>query len=342
MNNKDNLTYKMKKVAELFKLDLRKKSPKGWISATCPFCGKDDKFAIKFNHNRSTHKNHVSFNCFHGSCQQKGTEFHLFKKLDVLHLLGNKDFISTDKVENSLKEQQQSIDCDVPVRHKPFGFRRIYDNEYLNSRGFESWQYEMYTIGQTQLDFKLKDYVIFLIEEQSKNRGYVARLTWSKQKVKQKENQGKLVLRYRNEPSVDFSKILFGLDQVTQQTQHVILVEGPLDKTNVDKLIRANKQNLIACVCSFGKKLSIEQIYKLRNKGTNVHIVTVLYDPDAVTAAKNYSHQLLSWFDTIKVGYLQSIDPGEIQTTNHLLHILDQSYTPNLFDIEKVQKNKLR
>lgn len=337
------LTFRMKKVAELLNLNLNKKSPKGWIAAKCPFCNRDDKFAVKFNHDRKLHKNHISFNCFHGSCQQKGTEFHLFKHLDVLHFLGSRDFISTDKVQNLINtESIESVQTQTPIRHKPFGFRKITDNKYLNSRGFESWQYDFYTIGTTKLDYHLKDYVIFLIEEQQKNRGYVARITWSKEKIKQVEASGKLVLRYKNESTVDFSKILFGIDQVDDNTTDAILVEGPLDKTNVDKLIEANKQNNVVCLCTFGKKISINQIVKLRSKGKNIHTVTVLYDPDAIQASKNYSQQLQSWFETIKVGCLQSIDPGEIEDYNQLHTILNNSITPNEFDVSKVQMKKLK
>jgi DNA primase len=339
----NDMTHRMQKVAEAFNLNLRNKSPKGWIyGGTCPFCNRSDKFGIKLNYERGKYRNHVSFNCFHGSCQEKGSEFKLLKEVGLLHLISDGEFIGEkDKLEQlTFISEEVDIDDEVPTKHKPFGYRRVDSDPYLNGRGFKPWQYQTYNVGRTKMYDPLKDYVIFLIEEDGENKGYVARLTWSKEKIKQQEDLGRLVLRYKNEGGVDFGKLLFGIDEIVSEvTKRVILVEGVTDKANVDKLLRLNLNEKTKCCCSFGKKISEEQIFKLWKKG--VEQIVVLYDPDAVDASKQYSYQLKLWFNNVKVGYIHSNDPGDVDR-KELLEVLKNAETPGTFDVMRVQKFNLK
>jgi len=338
-----NLTYRQQKIVEILNLDLNNTSPKGWIyGATCPFCNRSDKFGVKLNFDRTSHKNHISFNCFHGSCQAKGTEYKLLKQLDMLHIIQVGEFIG-DKQRLEKKQifstEQKKLELDLPDRHPPFGFRRIKTNNYLESRGFQSWQFDTYYIGKTKLVPKLKQYVIFLIRENQKNKGYVARLEMTKQQQQQYElRTGKKLTKYINEAGVDFGKLLFGIDEVTEQTQHVILVEGVTDKSNTDKQLNLYQSSETKCLCTFGKKMSVEQMTKLHNKG--VSKITLLYDPDAVNASKKYSNQLTTLFSDVKVGYLHEKDPGEANA-DELIQAISTAVSPIIFDTDKVQKYKL-
>lgn len=339
-----DLTYRQKKVVEVLGLSLKNTTPKGWIEGgTCPFCGKDDKFGVRLNQDRTRYKNHISFNCFHGSCQEKGNEFKLLKHMNLLHLIADGEFIGkTEKVEMQSFEEvlDEALDLKVESRYKPFGFKRVTQDDYLDSRGFEPWQYELYNIGRTRLFDRLKNYVIFLIEEDGVNKGYVARLTWDNDRIQQYEQRtGKKVLRYNNEGGVDFGKLIFGIDEIDENTREVLVVEGVTDKANVDRILRkANKSHRVKCICTFGKKMSDEQIMKLWIKFRGK--ITLLYDPDAVNASKRYAHHLQLWFSNVKVGYLHSKDPGDL-SYEELLEILDSTLTPNQFDADKVQKFKL-
>jgi DNA primase len=342
LENMSKITYRQQKIIDTFGIDVRNTSPKGWIlGGECPFCHQKDKFGIKLNHERSRYKNHISYNCFHGSCQEKGTEWLLLKEINMLHLIQDGEFIGAkDEIDKlNFIMEEMATDIDVPTRHKPFGFKRVEVDPYLKNRGFESWQYEKYHIGRTKLYDPLRDYVIFLIEEGGLNKGYVARLIWSKEKIAEEEAKGKLVLRYKNEAGVDFGKMVFGLDEIIQGTTHtVILVEGVTDKSNVDKLLQLNQEDDIKCCATFGKKVSEEQILKLWGKG--IKNIIVLYDPDAVDASKQYSYNLSMWF-SVKVGYLHSQDPGELNYVQ-LEKVLQNLQTPGQFFIDKVQKKSLK
>lgn len=338
----NNLTHRMQKVIEVFALNLNNTSPKGWIyGATCPFCNRSDKFGVKLNYDRVKYRNHISFNCFHGSCQQKGNEFTLLKQVGMLHLIRDGEFIGAkDRLDElTFMFDQVDVDITVPTRHKPFGYKRVDSHPYLNSRGFEPWQYQLYNIGVTRLYDPLKEYVIFLIEEQGDNKGYVARLTWSAQKIQQQEAQGKLVLRYKNESGVDFAKLVYGIDEIVQgTTDTVIIVEGVTDKANVDKLLNLHLNDKMKCCCTFGKKISEEQIIKLWSKG--ISQIIVMYDPDAVDASKQYSYQLELWFSRVKVGYLHYKDPGDL-SHQELIDVMNNLQSPAQFDTTRVQKFKL-
>ena len=129
------------KVAELFDLDSTgQKTPKGWYLSQkeCPFCGKDSKhFGVKFNIDRNQYRNHLVFNCLR--CQEHGSEFKLFKQMEMLHFLEDGDFIKVNEkieLDNKVAEyikkkhsKESGIDIDVITRHPPLGYRRVFEDE---------------------------------------------------------------------------------------------------------------------------------------------------------------------------------------------------------------------
>lgn len=333
------------KVFELFDLNEKYKSPKGWITSpkACPWCGKDGHhLGFKMTVKTVRHNNEVSFNCF--KCGVKGGEFLLFKQLNQLDFLKQGDYIKREELIEKrtigIEEEEEVLDLSVPKRHKPLGFKRVSSDDYLISRGFEDWQFEQYIIGRTRLTAKLKDYVIFLITEDGENKGYVARITWSKEKiVKYEKDTGKKVIRYRNEGGVDFARLLFGLEEIDENTVTVILVEGVTDKANIDRHLRVlGIHGEVKCCCTFGKKISNEQVEKLRLKG--VPELIFLYDPDAVESSKQHSMRVKRKFRKVSVGFLKDQDPGDLSLQN-FKNVLQQLEDPINFSINRVQKRIL-
>jgi len=342
MNN--NHTYIQNEVIKAFKLDVRNKSPKGWIQgAICPFCNQNDKFGIKLNKVKGgQYRNHISFNCYRGSCQEKGSEYKLLTVIGKGHLLKHGEFIGdTEKVTNTIIAVEEIMPkLEVPTVTLPFGFRRCSTHPYLVGRGFQPWQFETYVIGTTKLDTGLKNYIIFSVTEEGEHKGYVSRIVWDGATIDQYERStGRRVAKYKNEGGVDFGKLLFGIDEITENTEQVILVEGVTDKTNVDVELELYSSEEVKCCATFGKKISEEQIVKLWLKG--VRKVTLMYDPDAIEESKRYGHVLELWQMDVKVGYLSDKDPGELNR-EQIHQVLLDSKTPNQFSIDKVQKRKLQ
>ena len=340
-------TRVQQKTYEVFELDERHASPKGWITSPkeCPWCGKDNHhFGIKFTKKTAKHNNEVSFHCF--KCDVRGGEYLLFRQLDMLTFLQQGEYIKQDKVlEKKIDtrmlsyDKDDELDLEVVTRHKPFGFRRVETDEYLLERGFELWQFSEYVIGRTKLSHQLKNYVIFLVMENGENKGYVARIAWHKDKIEKEEAKtGRRVIRYRNEGGVDFAKLLFGIDELDAHTLTVILVEGVTDKANIDRLLnRLNLRDRIKCCCTFGKKISDEQAEKLYRKG--IKNIVFLYDPDAIEASKQYSIKLKRRFKVL-VGFLRDKDPGDL-SLQEFENVMDGLEDPVNFSVNRVQKRKL-
>lgn len=321
------LTRVHNKVCELLNINPNHTTPKGWIiGGTCPFCGSDEKFGVRLNKPNARYSNHVSFNCFHGSCQRKGGEFVLLKELGQASWLKDGEHVNHHiKLENVIEQSEEDVEIEIkaPTLTKPTGFKRVSTHDYLNDRGFEPWQYEVYTIGVTKILSMFKDYVFFLITENGENKGYVARSirekSWIEEHNKEIKAYNKTVpkserkreyLRYINESAADFGRLLFGLDQVTEFTHTVILVEGITDKANVDRwLMRHDLDQEYVCLCTFGKKISDAQRIKL-SMIDGLMTVIVMYDPDAVDEVKRYGQMIEGV--AVKGVYLKDKDPGDL------------------------------
>lgn len=339
-----------KKVIEIFNIDPQKTTPKGWCLSPkeCPFCGKANRhFGIRLNYDRGRYKNHLTYNCF--KCREHGADFLLFKKLDMLSFIQDGEFVKqgeklnlVNKIKLKREFKKSGLDLEVVTTRLPLGYKRTFSDKYLDSRGFEDWQYELYDVGRTTLLHKLKNYIIFSIRENGENKGYLARHVWSKQKIKDYETKtGKKILRYANEGGIEFEKLLFGIDEITDNTTTVILVEGGFDKTNVDKQLQLHLQEDIKCCCTFGKSLSEVQIEKLRIRG--IKKIYLLYDNDAVSESKRYSDMLKAAFSIIKVCFISpdcKDDAGDFDYKTLMFH-LETAQDPINFINSKLQKRKL-
>jgi len=222
-----NMTFIQKKVVEYFQLNTNYKSAKGWIyGGKCPWCNNSDKFGVKLNQTTAQYKNQISYNCFHGSCQQRGSEFKLLNHIGLGHLLKHGEFIGEkEKIKNTLfAEDEESSSIEVEEVSLPLGFRRVLSDPYLEGRGFEPWQFQYYIIGRTKWYAPLKDYVLFSITEDGKHKGYIGRSTWSREQMDDynasiklfnatcdKENRKREHVKFNNEGGVDFGKFYLDL-----------------------------------------------------------------------------------------------------------------------------------
>jgi len=339
-----NLTQRQQKTVDLLGIDLKRRSNNGWYTGfSCPNCGRSDKVGVKFN-DEPNRKNHVSINCFHGSCGFSGTEYIIFKQLNKLHILFDGEFIGNrETVEIKIRTLEEVLpNIEVPVRHPPFGFKRTYDSVYLNSRGFTKEQYLNVVCGFSQLERRLRNYIIFLTMEEGKNRGYVSRLTLSKEEIEEfTQKNGYEPLRYLNEP-VEFGKMLYGIDEITENTKKVILVEGITDKFNVDRLLNTHLSDTVKCLACFGKKVTEEQIIKLWTFGQNIETIVLMFDAETVEESRKYSRILSYWFPEIKVAHLEgNDDPGSINQ-EQINYIMANLKSPDQYEVSFMPKIKLR
>lgn len=343
-----DLTSTQEQVLNLLRVSTRKRTTKGWImGATCPKCGKSDKFGIKLNEDRSgEYKNHITGHCFHGHCEFSGSEKTLFRALGREDLISEyeyrEDLGTLSRLQLKTKKEEEYIP--LKKRHSPLGWRRLYSDDYLESRGFSKGCFERYKVGRTKIDTKLKDYLIFLVLEDEINKGYIARIDWETKRFiaeneKRKSDGISLLPKYKNEGGIEFSEVLYGYDEVVEDTHTIILVEGILDKTNVDRELELYKWNEIKCLCTFGKKISSIQIQKLKNK--KIESVILMYDPDAIESIKQYSYNLMMEIENVGVGKLiGEKDPGDMNR-EELLLILKNLESVLSYGIENIKKLKI-
>lgn len=326
-------------------LNLKLTGRKGWYGGVCPWCGKD-KFGVKFN---DEYQGRIvsSFNCFSGSCGQKGSLVELLKFLDRLDLVEFKFIIDSEKDlvnKIDISVEVEDLDVSVPVISPPFGFRREFTNRFLEEeKGFLSSDFVKFQIGSSRIEPALQGYIIFLVLEEGLVRGYLGRLPMTKEEYKIYEQNCKAVgkwvkPRFKNSDS-EFGKLLGGIDELTEETQTVILVEGFTDKQNVDKILGLDLQEDVKCLCTFGHKVSHEQIRKLQIR--KIKNIILLFDPDSIEDSKFYGFELNKYFNTL-VGYVDSItkDIGSL-TKEELFSVLDTLESPESFSMSKLQRREL-
>lgn len=330
------MAYKDRIISEL---KLKKFGVKGWMGSkdlVCEQCGKYDKTGVLFT------KDSGIFNCM-----RCGVSFHLNKFLKSI----GKDYLIEKGYEVSLYSklkplfsQEQSEENKVkelPIRNIPIGFKRVYDDEYLNKRGFMQYHYDTFEPGITNLDLSRKHTVIFKIFDQDKRLvGWLARSKrtkeWHKENLENfKLGKERLVLRYDNSPNTDFSYILGGIVEVTQETDTVILVEGLFDKVNIDRNLGLHESDEIKCLFTFGDTIKEPQIEILRGF-KNLKNIYLLYDYGTIVNSKKYGMILLSELPdvNIKICDIQKKDkdPGDLnifeinEVLNKSVGVLDFKY----------------
>lgn len=295
---------------------LRPFGAKGWLSSkflTCPHCGKSDKFGVSFTEDGGK----GCYHCF--KCDKKGSIFSLLRAINRPDLIikdGDEgEYQLDDKLSvglNIMAEKEDDLAC--PECSMPLGFRPLTESEYLKGRGWEPWQLKAYHAG-TSIDPKLKNKITFLLYEDGKVIGYLSRSLLSKEWHKQnladfKAGKASLVLRYDNSHETPFERVVGGIDEITEETDTVIIVEGIMDKAGTDRTLGLNESPYVKCCFTCGCKLSEAQMLKIYRKG--VKNIILCYDPDTIQQVKSASMKLSRKFN-IKIAELHGEkDPAEM------------------------------
>lgn len=295
----------------------------------CPFCNKKGKWGIKFN----DAGNNGAFHCF--KCGTKTT----LKKF--LEKIGRKDLIKQD-YENTVKmqkltpliddEEEETVEeikeCILPKK-----LEYIEKDDYLDKRGFVKRYYEEFRPAETKffLERKLHDKFIFQFTMNGKLAAWLARSKkskeWHEENLKRfKEGTEKLVLRYENSRD-GFSHVIGGYDNITNETDTVIIVEGMFDYISVDTKLHLYESPDIKCVFTFGNNMGLSQIRLLRDK-PGIRNVILMYDPDKPEMIKTVSMTLQRYFN-VQIAELEDKekDPGDA-TQEELLWALDNMTEP--------------
>lgn len=218
---------------------------------------------------------------------------------------------------------------ELPVKKMPVGWKvSAKSTKYLLSRGITPEDCKRYNIGATDMFCKYENYVLIPVYDGGEIRGFLGR--YGARKVPDNK------LRYNNSIGTEFAELLFGYDEITDNTSTVILVEGVFDKIAVDKVLHLWDGEEVKCVCTFGKKISDKQIKKLMLKG--VTNVILLYDFDAVKEIKKYGLELEKYFVT-SITYTNKKDIDEC-SEDEALEVFTQLKRPKEFNEGVIGKLK--
>lgn len=329
-------------------LGLKRSGSRGWMMGACVYCGKPDHLGIIFGPI-------ISFKCFR--CGEHGTIFKLLshiKRFDLVRKSGVHKTIPpiflplrgslTDSLSDPLKEVIKELP-DVPP---PVGFKRIYSSPYLEGRGFTSYQFELFPVGTTTISPKWRNRLIFLVINGGRCKGYLGRLTLSKEEIDKRndliEDKKKKIVRYRNSDATDFGSMLFGYDEITLNTTTVILVEGITDKFNVDRVLNLYESEYVKCCVTFGKSISEGQMLLLIDKKLkgSLNEIIILYDYGTVKDSKNSGADLLCYFTTTICHISEEDkDPGDFENGDELLELIGKAEDPVDFYLNKLPKPNL-
>lgn len=309
------------------------------IEADCPYCGKEGKLGI------SIVKDGFPWQCF--SCGESGRAWKLLNYLGRLDLIRNPD-LDTNAVDNLLliRKEVPELDLELAAEDLPMGYRKVADDDYLNSRGWNEEDYFYWEAGRSS-HWKYRDYVILPVYMNGLISGYVSRHIWGKKKIDnhnalvKAEGEGYIILRYRNSTGNEMAKMLYGYDHIVPGiTKTVIIVEGAFDVHSVNRKLDLYEIEDLKCVATFGKKISNEQVYWLQHAG--IENLIILFDPDAVGTTKYKSKELDKYFN-VMVGSIDDPDKdADDLSESELMDVMDNLYHPMDFETEKVVIRKLK
>ena len=327
-------------------LGLKPFGSQGWLTnkeMECPFCGKKGKWGIIFNQSGG-----ATFHCW--KCPRKTTLFNFLKKINRTDLakvtyevkqnamcpqIGE---LQVDKSiwEEQVEEVQELKSVSLPLRLKP-----LIDDEYLNGRGFTKEFYEMFEPSYTNLESKLKNFIIFKMKMDGVCVAWWARSRYSKEWHKEnleayKRGEAELVLRYRNSEN-NFQDLLGGYDQLIEgKTKTVILVEGIFDMINLSNLLGLTQVEDIKCCFTFGNNIGRGQIDALLKK--KVKNVILLYDEGTINESREAALKMRELFDSVLVTAIRrkGVDPGNIDL-EYLDEVLQGAVDPLTFSYNRLE-----
>jgi len=294
--------------------------PSNQYIGKCPFCHKSDHFYI----NRDSYL----WDC--KKCSEDGNIIVLLKLLGRLDLIKFKESVKRDFGDlfddSFLKKEEELKIEEVPDYSMPIGYKRIYSDLYLKQRGFVENDFKCHEVGKTSIIPSLEKYLLFPIRQDGNIKGYVARLCVQSNALK----------RYDNPTAVPFGSLLYGIDEINEETDTVYIGEGIFDKFNIQKGLNFLELDNCVALCSFGKKLSDNQIYLLKLK--NIKKIVLFYDPDAISSINKYIWRLnenmfeteICFNSTFKNEKGELKDPGELNI-DEMAKCLQNKYSPFIF-----------
>ena len=306
-------------------LDIEKETRSGQYICRCPFCGKESHFYIN--------KRTQLFDC--KKCGEYGNIYKLLRFLDKTYLLEGATITDSDTITsvremlaNEIENSEVGL-LELPEVKMPVGWKVLKNsNSYLMGRGITPELCNRYHMGTTNMFRKYKNYVLIPIYDGGKIRGFIGR--YGSKRVPDDK------LRYNNSIGTEFSQLLFGYDEITSRTRTVILVEGVFDKIACDKVLNLWSDDEIKCVCTFGKKISAEQIMKLKLKG--IINVILLYDFDAIREIKKFGLELENNFVT-NITFTTKKDIDEC-SESEALAVFEHLYKPRDFNVDVIGRLK--
>lgn len=315
------------------------------IIADCPFCKKRSKYGIYVGKETERKKLFMS-HCF--SCGRSTNSLEqlleLWDRMDLM-LTGTADL--DGKLNNTLLfplDTEEEIDDRLCIVELPDFYKRTFSHPYLKARGFLFDDYEYFPVGTTnRLNFRFDDYVIFPVIDECDVVGYVSRHTSSKEEIDCHNRRAKIsgdykILRFRNSTENEFVKLLYNYDAVIQDTTDtVILCEGIFDVIALTRKLELYDNEQIACVATFGKKISHTQLFKLQKKG--VRTVVIGYDGDAVDAIKKAASELQPFFNVLIADIPDRNKDWEDLTYEEIYDVFAYRLkTPLAYKINKIQE----
>lgn len=324
---------KLSELLEEPRLDFRKEN----LIAKCPKCGYKE-FGVSLSENHR-------FGCYRKKkCGYSGNIFtllYLLKKYDEYITRGEIYSVSEkpiiDKKINSKIKAPITL-SELPEIDLPIGWKRTFDNEYLNSRGFTDIDYHKFPVGTTKLDSKFENYMIFSIQENGVPKATVARHIWTKEKIDNYnlKNPTKKLPRYKNSVS-GFEQLVLGLEDLSEETTTLILIEGVFDKANIDRILELDYQSEVKCVGTFKCHISPSQLSKIKQKAPNVKKVILLYDNDVLKEIIDTAIILEQSYET-DIAYNESIEEDAGDMTLDMLDIL----LTNLWKVQELSARKIQ
>jgi hypothetical protein len=306
-------------------LGLRATGNRNWYNGIqCPFCGRRDKFGLCIDSN-----NKGSYHCFRASCGSSGTLWHFLKKIGRDDLISVREYSFKSRLEIP-EAKLISLDCEqIPY---PMGFRKYKCVSYLESRGWQSWDYKQFEVGKSTDPF-YKNYILFCLKEKGKLVGFLGRSKQSKEWHRENPH----IPRYKNSRNVDFSKIVGGIEEICENDT-VIICEGIMDAVNINNILRSMNNfswfpNTKA-VFTNGSSISETQCQKLKNRGIKSAIF--LYDADAMSKTQKCSLILSRYIPDVRIAEVKGLkDAGEFDRQD-FESVLKTLYNPLEYKLNRL------
>lgn len=212
-----------------------------------------------------------------------------------------------DEEERPRRRRQEASEVELPEGFKPLTLPTDRRSEpfwdYLTGRSITPTMVKEYGMGYCGRG-EYRGRVIVPVNIFGVRRGWVGRTIHKD-----------VTRKYMNPPGVHTSRLLFNIDHVVASgTETVVLMEGMFD------VFRMND----VAVCTFGKKISNQQISILARTGIKRWVFC--YDGDAWADGARYAQEVPSYVECFRAKLPKEYDPGEAPMMELTRAIHDAEY----------------